>query len=285
MSRPLYRDDAYLREAEGRVTALTDRGGVVLDASLFYATGGGQLGDAGRIEWDSGVADIATAVRDGEAIVLVPAEGAPLPPVSGTVRQVLDWEARHRMMRLHTALHLLSVVVPLPVTGGQITPEKGRLDFDMPEAPEDKQALEDALNALIAADHPVGEACITDEELEANPGLVKTMSVKPPTGAGKVRLVRIGTEDEQIDLQPCGGPHVRFTGEIGRKDVRSTHLAADYAGRGCDGMHVHIEIAGQEITHIPRRQMDGSADRVVRIKRPGSVVEAVHDRPVCPGST
>ena len=215
MSRPLYREDAYLREAEGRVTALTDRGGVVLDASLFYATGGGQQGDAGRIEWDGGAADIATTVRDGETIVLVPADGAALPPVGATVRQVLDWEARHRMMRLHTALHLLSGVVPLPVTGGQITPEKGRLDFDMPEAPEDKPALEEALNALIAADHPVSETWITDAELDANPGLVKTMSVKPPTGAGHVRLVRIGTEDAQVDLQPCGGTHVRATAEIG----------------------------------------------------------------------
>ncbi|MHA3977432.1 alanyl-tRNA editing protein [Halovulum sp. GXIMD14794] len=215
MTLPLYRDDAYLREAEGRVTALTDRGGVVLDASLFYATGGGQQGDMGRIEWDGGAAEIATTVRDGDAIVLVPTEGATLPPAGTTVRQLLDWDARHRMMRLHTALHLLSVVVPLPVTGGQITPEKGRLDFDMPEAPQDKQALEDALNALIMADHPVGETWITDEDLEANPGLVKTMSVKPPTGAGKVRLVRIGTVDAQIDLQPCGGTHVRSTGEIG----------------------------------------------------------------------
>ncbi|MSU90520.1 alanyl-tRNA editing protein [Rhodobacteraceae bacterium 2CG4] len=211
----MYRDDAYLREAGGRVAALTGRGGVVLDASLFYPTGGGQAGDAGRLEWDGGATAIATTVRDGDAIVLVPAEGAPLPPAGAAVRQVLDWQARHRMMRLHTALHLLSVVIPLPVTGGQITPDKGRLDFDMPEAPEDKQALEAALNALIAADHPVGETWISDAELAASPGLVKTMSVKPPTGAGRVRLVRIGTGAAQIDLQPCGGTHVRTTGEIG----------------------------------------------------------------------
>lgn len=208
-------DDAYLREADGRIDAVTDCGGVVLDASLFYATGGGQQGDSGRIEWDGGAAEIATTVREEGTIVLVPAEGASLPPVGATVRQVLDWEPRHRMMRLHTALHLLSVVVPLPVTGGQITPEKGRLDFDMPEAPEDKQALEDALNALIFEDHAIGETWITEAELAANPGLVKTMSVKPPTGAGRVRLVRIGTEVAQVDLQPCGGTHVRSTAEIG----------------------------------------------------------------------
>ena len=130
--------------------------------------------------------------------------------------QLLDWAPRYARMRLHTCLHLLSVVIPLPVTGGQITHAKARLDFDMPEPPEDKQALEDRLNALISEDHPVTEKWITDEDLAANPGLVKTMSVKPPTGAGRVRLVRIGMPEAQIDLQPCGGTHVAHTGEIGR---------------------------------------------------------------------
>ncbi len=216
MSNPLFRDDAYLREAPGRVVSHTEMGGVVLDASLFYATGGGQPGDGGLIRWEGGEMTVATTVKgEGDAIVLVPAEGAALPAVGTAVTQVLDWDQRNRFMRVHTALHLLSVVVPLPVTGGSIGAQKGRLDFVMEQPPEDKQALEDALNDLIARDLEVSESWITDAELAANPGLVKTMSVMPPTGAGKVRLVRIGTAEDQVDLQPCGGTHVRRTGEIG----------------------------------------------------------------------
>lgn len=216
MSRMLFRDDAYLKEAPCRVTAINDRGGIVPDHSLFYATSGGQAGDAGCLRWPGGETAIVTTVKgEGDDIVLVPAEGEALPPVGAVVTQVLDWDRRYRHMRLHTALHLLSVVIPLPVTGGQITAEKGRLDFDMPDAPSDKQALEDALNALIARDLVVTESWITQAELAASPGLVKTMSVMPPTGAGGIRLVRIGADDEQVDLQPCGGTHVRKTSEIG----------------------------------------------------------------------
>ncbi|MGC9371550.1 MAG: alanyl-tRNA editing protein [Paracoccaceae bacterium] len=216
MTHPLFREDAYLREAPAKVTGHTPEGGVVLDASVFYPQGGGQPGDSGTLRWDGGALEIATTVKgEGDDIVLVPAEPSPLPPVGAEVAQELDFARRHAHMRVHTALHLLSVVIPLPVTGGSIGAEKGRLDFDMPEAPEDKQALEDALNALIARDLEVTTDWITDAELEANPGLVKTMSVKPPMGAGKVRLVRIGTADEQVDLQPCGGTHVARTGEIG----------------------------------------------------------------------
>lgn len=215
MTEALYRDDAYARTAEARVTGLTPQGGVVLDRTVFYPTGGGQTGDRGRLTWPGGSAEIVTTVRHDDGIALVPAEGA-VPPAPGTaVAQELDWPHRHRCMRIHTCLHLLSVVIPLPVTGGQITAEKGRLDFDMPEAPDDKEALQERLNALIAADYPVGETWITDAELAANPGLVKTMTVKPPTGAGRVRLVRIGTPENRIDLQPCGGTHVRSTAEIG----------------------------------------------------------------------
>jgi len=119
-------------------------------------------------------------------------------------------------MRVHTALHLLSVVVPLPVTGGAISVEKGRLDFAMPDPPEDKDAIERALNDLMARDLAVGTDWITEDELDANPGLVKTMSVQPPRGAGRIRLVRIGRGDGQVDLQPCGGTHVSTTGQIGR---------------------------------------------------------------------
>ena len=155
--------------------------------------------------------------KDGDTdVALILAEGAPAPAPGTPVTMVLDWERRHRHMRVHTALHLLSVVIPLPVTGGAIGVDKGRLDFDMPEAPEDKQRIEDALNALIARNLAVTDSWISDAELDANPGLVKTMSVSPPRGQGRVRLVRIGTADEQVDLQPCGGTHVAATAEIGR---------------------------------------------------------------------
>ncbi|NNU80058.1 alanyl-tRNA editing protein [Halovulum dunhuangense] len=211
---PLFRADPYRREAEATVLSASPEG-IVLDASLFYPTGGGQQGDSGTLFWDGGETPIETTRKDGEAIVAIPLPYAKLPLSGTTVRQVIDWENRHRMMRIHTALHLLSVVVPLPVTGGQITPEKGRLDFDMPDAPEDRDAIEARLNALILQDYPVAEDWITDAELEANPGLVKTMSVKPPMGSGRVRLVRIGSVDAPVDLQPCGGTHVRSTAEIG----------------------------------------------------------------------
>lgn len=215
MTNPLFRD-AYLRNAPGRVQSITDRGGVVLDGSIFYATGGGQPGDRGQITWDGGAMEVATTVKgQGDEIILVPPEGADLPPVGGDVAQHLDWDLRLRHMRMHTALHLLSVVIPLPVTGGQIGAEKSRLDFDMPDAPADKEALAAELNSLIARDLEITETWITDAELEANPGLVKTMSVQPPKGAGQVRLVRIGQGEEQIDLQPCGGTHVARTAEIG----------------------------------------------------------------------
>lgn len=217
MSVPLFLDDAYLRDASGVVVGHTDAGGVILDASLFYATGGGQPGDSGRITWEGGALTVATAIKgDGGAIVLIPAEPSPLPPIGASVVQSIDWGRRHGHMRIHTALHLLSVVIPLPVTGGSIGADKGRLDFAMPEPPEDKAAIERALNALIEQDLKVSDSWITDADLLADPSIVKTMSVMPPTGQGHVRLVRIGDEATQIDLQPCGGTHVARTSEIGR---------------------------------------------------------------------
>jgi len=217
MTAPLYRDDPYLFEAEGHVTDVTGDGGVVLDATIFYPTGGGQPGDTGHLSWEGGRMEVGTTVKgQGEDIVLIPAEGAAPPPAGTLVWQHLDRDRRLAHMRVHTALHLLSVVIPLPVTGGSISDGKGRLDFDMPDAPEDKAALEEALNALIVRDLEVTETWISEAELDANPGLVKTMSVQPPRGAGRVRLVRIGQGGEQVDLQPCGGTHVARTGEIGR---------------------------------------------------------------------
>ncbi|MBN9009586.1 MAG: alanyl-tRNA editing protein, partial [Rhizobiales bacterium] len=211
----LFRQDAYLPETEAKVLGINDRRGIILDRTVFYATGGGQPGDTGAIaRAGGGSVPIATAVygEDKGEVVHVPAEGAALPEPGETVRAVLDWTRRHRHMRIHTGLHLLSVVLPFPVTGGQIGAEEGRLDFDIDGEVPPKDEIEEKLNALVAANHPVTSEWITDEELLANPGLVKTMKVKPPMGSGRVRLVRIG----DIDLQPCGGTHVRATGEIGR---------------------------------------------------------------------
>ncbi|MGR3712575.1 MAG: alanyl-tRNA editing protein [Shimia sp.] len=217
MTELLFREDAYLTESDAAVIAHTPEGGIVLDQTVFYATGGGQPGDSGILSWGKQSLEIATTVKSPEGdIVLIPATPTALPPVGTLVVQRLDWGRRYGHMRIHTALHLLSVVIPLPVTGGSIGPEKGRLDFDMPEAPEDKEALTAELNALIAQDLEVSETWITEAELEASPGLVKTMSVQPPKGAGHIRLVRIGEGDGQVDLQPCGGTHVARTGEIGR---------------------------------------------------------------------
>jgi misacylated tRNA(Ala) deacylase len=217
MTEPLFRADAYARECEARVLAVNERGGIVLDRNLFYAAAGGQPGDKGRLVWPDGACAIATTVYDADksTIVHVAAPGSPLPAVGDAVHATLDWDTRHRCMRMHTALHLLCAVVPFPVTGGQIGPDESRLDFDIADmAGIDKDTLGAKLAALVAAGHPVTDRWITDEELAANPGLVRTMSVKPPTGSGRVRLVAIG-EGGSVDLQPCGGTHVADTAEIG----------------------------------------------------------------------
>ena len=216
MTELLFREDAYLTTADCRITGHTPEGGLIVDRSIFYATGGGQPGDSGVLDWGGTRMAIATALKVDGGIALIPAEPAPMPPVGTPARQMIDWNRRHRHMRVHTALHLLSVVIPLPVTGGQIGADRGRLDFDMVDPPGDMAALEGVLNALIARDLAVTEDWITEAELAANPGLVKTLTVRPPTGQGRVRLVRIGAGADQLDLQPCGGTHVRKTGEIGR---------------------------------------------------------------------
>lgn len=215
MTDPLFRTDPYLRTAPARVRALTPEGGLILDRSIFYPAGGGQPGDTGRIAWDGGAAEVAdTRKAEGGGVALILAEGASVPPMGAALRTELDWARRYLHMRVHTALHLLSVVLPHPVTGGAIGAGKGRLDFDLPESPA-REAVEAELNALIARDLTVSDDWITDEDLAANPGLVKTMSVKPPVGQGRVRLVRIGDGAAQVDLQPCGGTHVARTAEIG----------------------------------------------------------------------
>lgn len=217
VTEKLYQADAYRTSATARVMGHTAEGGLILDRTVFYARGGGQPGDSGVIDWSGGRLPIATAIAgEGGGIVLVPAEPEPLPPIGAEVEQRIDWERRYGHMRIHTALHLLSVVIPLPVTGGAVAADKGRLDFDMPDAIEDKAVLEGRLNALITRDLPVDETWITEADLDANPTLVKTLSVQPPRGAGRIRLVRIGQGDAQVDLQPCGGTHVGRTGEIGK---------------------------------------------------------------------
>ena len=215
----LFRDDSYLKECQARVVAVTDQGGIVLDRTVFYASSGGQPGDTGTLVTDDGTQiPIATAIFTDAAkseIAHVPASGSPALKPGDTVTAAIDWDKRHARMRMHTALHLLCSLVPFPVTGGQIGAEEGRLDFDIEDASAvDKDRLTDELNRLIGADHPVSERWISDAELEANPGLVRTMSVKPPMGTGRIRLVLIG-EGGRIDMQPCGGTHVRSTGEIG----------------------------------------------------------------------
>ncbi|KKB80899.1 Ala-tRNA(Pro) hydrolase [Devosia soli] len=215
MTNMLFRDDAYRRSTEAVVTEITPDGGIVLDQTVFYATSGGQPGDSGIITAEDGtVVMIGSAIHpDGDKtrILHVSAEGQPGLGVGTKVIATLDWERRYKLMRMHTALHLLSVALPFPVTGGSIGEDKGRLDFSMPEAPEDVGALDAALNAMVDADHAVTTEWISDEEMLAKADLIKTMKVKPPMGQGRVRLVRIG----DIDLQPCGGTHVVRTGEIG----------------------------------------------------------------------
>jgi misacylated tRNA(Ala) deacylase len=218
MTVQLYRTDAYQRECTAKVLAVNDRGGIVLDQTVFYAAAGGQPGDTGALELEGGgVCPIATTVYDADKITIyhVAREGSPRPTCGQSVRAALDWGTRHKLMRMHTCLHLLCALVKFPVTGGQIGVEDSRLDFDIEDASSvDKDALTAGLIALIAANHPVGERWITEEELAAKPGLVRTMSVRPPAGSGKVRLVVIGKEGS-VDVQPCGGTHVTSTGEIG----------------------------------------------------------------------
>ncbi len=223
MTETLYRDDAYLKSAAAKIVSVNERGGIVLDRTVFYASAGGQPGDTGTIEVPGvGTIAIATAVYDADKTTIVHVPTAPLAslPAPGTaVTATLAWDTRHRLMRMHTGLHLLCSLVKFPVTGGQIGADEGRLDFDIADADAiDKDRLTADLNALIAGNHAVGEQWITDAELEANPGLVRTMAVKPPMGSGSVRLVLIG-EGGAIDRQPCGGTHVGNTSEIGQLAV------------------------------------------------------------------
>jgi len=217
MTVQLFKDDAYLKEITANVVEVNDRGGIVLDQTIFYPTGGGQPGDKGTIAFNGQVVDIATTVSgpDKLTIIHVPASGDVLPQVGDEVQLQLDWDTRYKHMRVHTMMHLMCSLVPFPVTGGQVGADGGRLDFDVDDPSKlNKEQLTADLNRIISEDHATSDRWISDEEMAANPQLVRTMSVKPPMGHGKVRLLVIG-EDGEVDLQPCGGTHVKSTGEIG----------------------------------------------------------------------
>jgi misacylated tRNA(Ala) deacylase len=213
MTELLFRDDPYLRSCNARATA-ADASGIRLDRTVFYAMGGGQPGDTGLLRAPSGapiaiVDTIKGALPD--EVIHVPAPGTALPEPGTELIAKIDWGRRYRLMRMHTCLHLLCGVVPGAVTGGQVSDGRGRLDFDVPGSSLDKEAIAGRLNALIGEAHPVGPRWIADEELAVQPELVRTMSVKPPIGTGRVRLIEISG----VDLQPCGGTHIRNTAEIG----------------------------------------------------------------------
>ena len=213
MTELLFRDDAYLKTASARIVAVDARG-VRLDRTIFYPQGGGQMGDIGTLLRANGEPIAVADTRKGEAIddvVHVLSPGAAPPEVGETVALEIDWERRYALIRLHTALHVLSCVVVAPVTGGNIAPDKARLDFDIDMSLLDAARIERETNALVARGIATETVWITDEELDARPELVKTMSVQPPRGSGRVRLLRI----PGIDLQPCGGTHVANIGEIG----------------------------------------------------------------------
>jgi misacylated tRNA(Ala) deacylase len=216
MTEKLFLDEPRLRSVTASVVA-SGADGIVLDRTIFYARSGGQPGDVGVLRWDGAETAIADTVKgEGETILHVPAADAPLPPVGATVEGEIDWEHRHKLMRMHTAMHLLcSLIKGAAVTGGSVGADRSRLDFDLPNPPP-KEQIEAGLNALIEADHPVRIEWVDEAVLDTNPDLVRTMSVAPPRGTGRLRLMRIGEGETQVDLQPCGGTHVARTGEIGR---------------------------------------------------------------------
>jgi len=236
MTELLFREDAYARSCEARVVSADDSG-IRLDRTVFYPTGGGQPGDVGSLRLPDGTEiAIVDAVKGaaGDDVVHKPEPGAALPAPGTPVTAVIDWERRHRLMRMHSCLHLLCAVVTGDVTGGQVGDGKGRLDFNLPDTQLDKDRIQSELNRLVQEDHPVRPRWITDEELATHPELVRTMSVKPPMGLGRVRVLEI----EGVDLQPCGGTHVARTGEIGPV------LVTKIESKGKQNRRVNLALAG-----------------------------------------
>ena len=216
MTELLFRDDAYLRGCAARVVGHVE-GGLILDRTVFYPTGGGQPGDSGVLALDDGRELVVREARknEGDTVLHLLAEGSSLPPVGAPVTARIDWDRRYRLMRTHSSLHLLCRAVEGAVTGGSVGELKGRLDFDIPEPSLDKEGIAATIMGWVEADRPIKSLWIEDEEFDRHPDLVRTMSVQPPRGMGRVRLVEI----DGIDLQACGGTHVRSTREIGRVTV------------------------------------------------------------------
>ena len=215
MTEELFREDAYARSCEAQIAAVVEAG-ICLDRTVFYCTGGGQPGDRGRLLLTDGAPlEVIDTVKDREHIVHRLSDGAEAPPTGTRVVAELDWARRHRLMRMHSATHLLCAAIARPVTGGQVGEQKSRLDFDLQGEAVDRDEIARIIERWIAEDHPIGHRWIDAAELAARPELVRTMSVRPPTGAGRVRLVEIAG----VDLQACGGTHVRSTGEIGGVNV------------------------------------------------------------------
>ena len=231
MTEELFREDSYLKSCTASVSATSDNV-VHCDRTVFYPLGGGQPGDTGTMTWDGGSAVVVdTRYVDGD-IGHVLEDGAVAPPPGTAVELEIDWDRRYRHMRMHTAMHLLGSVLKYGVTGGNISAEKSRLDFDMADT-VDKEAVGAALGALVAADHAVSCRWISEAELDANPELVRTMSVQPPRGKGAIRLLEIAG----VDLQPCGGTHVRSTSEVGAVRIGKV----EKKGRQNRRVNIHLD--------------------------------------------
>jgi misacylated tRNA(Ala) deacylase len=232
MTDELFRKDSYLKECDAEVVAVTDRA-VVVDRTVFYPLGGGQPGDTGSMSWSAGSASIVdTRYGDSGEILHLVDDDSPLPVDGETVHLELDWDRRYRHMRMHTAMHLLGAILKYGVTGGNISADKSRLDFDM-EDTVDKEAVGAAMQALVEENHPVSCRWISDAELDANPDLVRTMSVQPPRGKGQVRLLEI----EGVDLQPCGGTHLKTTAEVGKVRIGKV----EKKGRRNRRVNIHLD--------------------------------------------
>jgi misacylated tRNA(Ala) deacylase len=214
---PLFLEEPYLTACDAIIIGVNDRGGIILDKTNFYATSGGQPGDCGYLECaDGSRINIATTVKGDipGAIILVPAESQPVPSAGEKIIAHIDWERRHRLMRMHSACHILSVVCPYPITSANVGESESRIDFDIPDAGVTREEITEKMMEIISADHPIWTQWIDESELDANPDIVRSKNVRPPRGAGRIRLVCIG-EGASIDSQPCGGTHIAGTAEIG----------------------------------------------------------------------
>lgn len=218
MTDQLFLEQTYAQTCDAEIVGINALGGIVLDRTIFYATSGGQPGDSGFLEFENGERiDIAIAVKDKESggIALVPVEGSKRPSPGDKVVCHINWPRRYKLMQMHAACHILSVVCPFPITSANVGENESRVDFDMPELPSSKSEISQQMMQLIEADHVIYDQWIDEQELDANPGMIKSKNVRPPSGVGRIRLVCIG-ENSTIDSQPCGGTHVKSTAEIGQ---------------------------------------------------------------------